>query len=78
MIKRKKTDNTMTKRKKTDNTMAKSTNNDLQNITQNTKDRVTRTLLKTGGKLGCFGGVSNSCSSSGTCRVIRYKLRVKS
>ena len=29
------------------------TNNDLQNITQKTKDRATRTLLKTGSELGC-------------------------
>jgi len=33
----------------------KKTNNDLQNITQKTKDRATRTLLKTGGELGCSG-----------------------
>ena len=31
-----------------------------------TKDRVTRTPLKTGGELGCSGGVSSSCSTSGT------------
>jgi len=28
-------------------------NNDLQNITQKTKDRATRTTLKTGGELRC-------------------------
>jgi hypothetical protein len=33
--------------------MTKRTNNDLQNITQTTKDRPTRTLLKTRGKLRC-------------------------
>jgi hypothetical protein len=37
------------------------TNNDLQNITQKTKDRVTRTPLKTGSELGYSGGVSFSC-----------------
>jgi hypothetical protein len=31
-----------------------------------TKDRVTRTPLKTGGKLRCSGRVSSSCSTSGT------------
>ena len=40
----------------------KGTNNDLQNITQKTKDRVTRTPLKT-------GRVNSSCSTSGTRRV---------
>ena len=30
----------------------KRTNNDLQNTTHKTKDRVTRTPLKTGGELG--------------------------
>jgi hypothetical protein len=35
----------------TDNTMAKGTDNNLQNITQKTKVRVTRSPLKT----GCFG-----------------------
>jgi hypothetical protein len=37
--------------------------------TYKTKDRVTRTPVKTGGKLMCFGRVSKSCSSSGTRRV---------
>ena len=40
---RKKTDNTMDKRKRT--------NNDLQNITHKTKDRVRRTPLKTRGEV---------------------------
>jgi hypothetical protein len=44
----------------------KRTNNDLQNITHKTKDRVTRTPLKTGGELRCSGRVSSSCSTSGT------------
>ena len=43
------------------------TNNDLQNTTQKTKDRVTRTPLKTGSKLKCSERVSSSCSTSGTC-----------
>jgi len=47
----------------------KRTNNDLQNITQKTKDRVTRTPLKTGGELLCSGRVGRSCSTSGTRRV---------
>jgi hypothetical protein len=39
--------------------MYKTTNNDLQNIHKKTKDRVTRTPLKTG----------SSCSTSGTRRI---------
>jgi hypothetical protein len=46
----------------------KSTNNDLQNITHKTKDRVTRTPLKTGAEIRCFARVSSSCSTSGTHR----------
>ena len=34
-----------------------------------TKDRVTRTPLKTGCELRCSGGVSSSCSTIGTRRV---------
>ena len=34
-----------------------------------TKDRTTRTPLKTGGELACSGRVSSFCSTSGTCRV---------
>jgi hypothetical protein len=34
--------------------------------TYNTKDRVTRTPLKTGGELRCSGRVSSTCSTSGT------------
>jgi hypothetical protein len=52
-------------RKKTD----KRTNNDLQNITHKTKDRVTRTPLKTGDELRYSGRESSSCSTSGTRRV---------
>ena len=57
------TDTTMTKKKD------ERKSNDLQNITLKTKDRVTRTPLKTGGELGCFKKVSSSCSTSDTCRV---------
>jgi hypothetical protein len=49
--------------------MAKRTNNDLQNITQKTKDQVTRIPLKTWGELKCSGRVSSSCSTSCTCHV---------
>jgi ribosomal protein L32 len=46
------------------------TNNDRRNIyTYKTKDRVTRTPLKTGGELRCSGRVCSSCSTSGTRRV---------
>jgi len=38
-------------------------NNDLQNTTQKTKDRATRTTLKSGGELRCSGRVSSSCSA---------------
>jgi hypothetical protein len=37
--------------------------------THKTKDRVTRTPLKTGGELKCSGRVSSSSSTSGTRRV---------
>ena len=37
--------------------------------TYKTKDRVTRSPLKTGGELRCSGRVSSSCSTSGTHRV---------
>ena len=37
--------------------------------TYKTKDRVTRTPLKTRGELRCFGRVSSSCSTSDTRRV---------
>jgi hypothetical protein len=33
--------------------------------THKTKDRVTRTPLKTGGELGCSGRIGSSCSTSG-------------
>ena len=37
--------------------------------TYKTKDRVTRTPLKTGDELRCSGRVMSSCSTSGTRRV---------
>jgi hypothetical protein len=37
--------------------------------TYKTKDRVTRTPLKTVGELRCCGNVSSFCSTSGTRRV---------
>jgi hypothetical protein len=47
----------------------KRTNNDLQKHTYKTKDRVTRTALKTVSELRCPGRVGNSCSISGTLHV---------
>jgi hypothetical protein len=55
------TDNAMTNRKRA--------NNGLQNTTQITKDRVTRTPLKTRSELKCSGKESSSCSTCGTCHV---------
>jgi hypothetical protein len=49
--------------------MANRTNNDLQNITHKTKERVTRTPLKTEGELRCSGRVGSSCSTDVTGRV---------
>ena len=40
-----------------------------RNHTYKTKDRVTRTPLKTGGELMCSGRVTSSCSISGTRRI---------
>jgi hypothetical protein len=39
----------------------KRSNNDLQNITQEIKDRTTRTPLITGGEVRCSGRTSSSC-----------------
>jgi hypothetical protein len=71
IAKRRRTDNTMAKRRRTDNTMAKrkSTKQRSTKHTNKTKNRATRTPLKTGGELGCSGRVSSSCSASGTRRV---------
>ena len=53
---------------RTDKTMSKikRSNNDLQNITQKTTDRATRTNLKTGAELRCSGRVSSSWARKGT------------
>ena len=59
-------------KKNTHNTMAKKVQMDKQRSTKHThktKDRVTRTPLKTGGEFRCSGRVSSSCSTSGTRRV---------
>ena len=57
-------------RRQTDNKMAKwKVQRDKQRSTKHThktKDRVTRTPLKTRGELMCSGSVSRSCSTSGT------------
>ena len=70
MTKRRRTDNTMAKRSRTDNTMTKrkSTKGQQRSTkhTYKTKDRVTRTPLKTGGELRCSGRVGSYCSTSGT------------
>ena len=42
----------------------KRANNDLQSITHNIKDPVSRIPLKTGGELRCSGRVGSSCSTS--------------
>ena len=42
------------------------TNKDLQKLTHKTKDCVTRTPLKTGGKLKFSGRVTSSCSTTGS------------
>ena len=47
----------------------KRTNNDLQNITQKSKVRVTMNLTKIWGELRCSRRVGSSCSTSGTCHV---------
>jgi hypothetical protein len=52
-----------------DNTMAKRKSAKGQITIYKTKDRVTRTPLKTGGELRSSGKVGSSCSTSGTHRV---------
>ena len=61
MVSRRKTESTMAKRKKDKQQSTKHTHK--------TKDRLTRTQLKTGSELGCSGRVGISCSTSGTRRV---------
>ena len=47
----------------------KRTSNNLQNTTNKTKDRATRTTLNSGSKLRCSGMVISSCSNSDTRRA---------
>ena len=54
------------------------TNNGLQNTTQKTKDRVTRTSLKTGEELRCSGRVGISFSTNGIHHVTLVTNPVKS
>jgi hypothetical protein len=49
----------------------KRTNNDLKKHTHGTKDRITRTPLKTGDERRCSGRVGSSCSISGTRRRVK-------
>jgi hypothetical protein len=63
----------LSKKKRQHNRQEKTVQKDKQRSTKHTyktKDRVTRTPLKTGGELRCSGKVSNSCSTSVTRRVI--------
>jgi len=50
--------------------MAKRKRTKVQNTTQKSKDRATRTPLKTGDQLSCSGRVSSSSSTSGTRPVV--------
>ena len=62
----------ISKRNRQHNGQKKKVQKDKQRSTKHTyktKDRVTRTPLKTGGELRCFGRVSSSCSTSSTRRV---------
>jgi hypothetical protein len=47
----------------------KRTNNDLQNITYKSTDRVKQTPLKIGDERRCCRRVSSTCSTSGTGRI---------
>ena len=60
------------KSKKDKNAMVKMTNYHLQNTTLKIKDRVTRTPLKIGIELSCFGKASSLCSNSGTRQAYRF------
>jgi len=53
----------------------KRTNDYPQNTTQKTKDRATRSPLKTRGELRCSERVGSSCCTSGTSRVTLVKIR---
>ena len=41
-------------------------NNDIQNITHQAKDRLTGTMLKTGGEPRCSRRINSSCKTSNT------------
>ena len=51
--------------------------NDLQKITQKTKDGTTRTPCPSGGELKCSGRVGTSCSTCGQTEYIRCHLWYK-
>ena len=51
----------------------KRTNNDLQDMHIQTKDRVTRTPLKTGGQLRCTGRVDISCDTRCVTLIVLKK-----
>jgi hypothetical protein len=53
----------ISKKDRQHNGQKKKNNNDKQNITQNTKDRATRTPLQTVGEVRCSGRVGSSCST---------------
>jgi hypothetical protein len=53
------------------------TNKNLQNITQKSKDRATRTPLKTGVNAKCTGRVRSRCSTCGTSVVVDKSWRRK-
>ena len=56
------------------NGQKKRLNNDLQDTIQKSKDRATRTPLRTGDELMCSRSVSRSCSTCGTRRVTLVKF----
>jgi hypothetical protein len=62
-VNRRRTDKIMAKRKRTKGQTTSTKH------THQTKDRVTRTPLKTGVELRCSGRVGSSCSTNGTRRV---------
>jgi len=59
------------------NGQKKKTNIVIQNSTQKTKDRATRSLLKLNGELGCSDKVSSVCSTCGTCHRFEFRGNVR-
>ena len=55
------------------NGQKKRLSNNLHNTIQKTKDRATRTSLRTGDELMCSGSIRYSCSTCGTRRVTLVK-----